>query len=231
MSGRRWRGYLAAAAVAVVLLWIGLPQIPPRWNPWAPIRLAEAPGFLTSFKLQNLRDDPAACRAILDAAGFVYRDLPDQVTGPGCGFHDAVRIERSAVAYGGGFAATCPLAAGLALFERHVLQPAAQAAFGESVVAVDHLGSYACRNMNNRNAGRRSQHATANALDIAGVVLADGARVTLTQDWDGGGAKAAFLHRLHDDGCAIFSVVLGPDHDAAHRSHLHVDLGGLTYCR
>jgi hypothetical protein len=37
-------------------------------------------------------------------------------------------------------------------------------------------------------------------------------------------AEAKFLRLAHDDGCKIFSTVLGPEANDAHRTHLHLDL-------
>jgi len=43
-------------------------------------------------------------------------------------------------------------------------------------------------------------------------------------DDSGGAAEAKFLRLAHDGGCKIFSTVLGPEANDAHRSHLHMDL-------
>lgn len=231
MRTKRWLAWIVVAGVAGATLWFGLPEVPPRWLPWAPIRLGDAPNFLTGYKLKRLADNPAQCRAILAGSDIRHRPVDDRVTGPGCGFSNAVRIAGSDIAYGSSFVVTCPLAVGLALFERHALQPAAHQALGQAVAGVEHYGSYACRNVNNRASGRRSQHATANAFDIAGFTLEDGTRVTVARDWNGNGPEAAFLHSLRDGACDIFTVVLGPDYNAAHRDHLHVDLGGFGLCR
>jgi len=37
-------------------------------------------------------------------------------------------------------------------------------------------------------------------------------------------AEAKFLHLAHDGGCKVFSTVLGPEANDAHRTHLHIDL-------
>ncbi len=34
----------------------------------------------------------------------------------------------------------------------------------------------------------------------------------------------AFLHEAHDSGCRIFGTTLGPEANADHRNHLHVDM-------
>ena len=43
-------------------------------------------------------------------------------------------------------------------------------------------------------------------------------------DDSGVAAEAKFLRLAHDGGCRIFSTVLGPEANDAHRSHLHMDL-------
>lgn len=231
----RPRTFLAIVAVfalmAGAILWWGETPLPDRWNPVAPIHLVDKPNFLTARKLQRLNDKPARCHALLARAGFEFVPLPDRVVGDGCGFHNTVRIEGSEVSYGRDFTASCPLAVGLALLELHSLQPAARAAFGAPVVRVEHYGSYACRNVNNRNAGPRSEHATANAMDIKGFRLRDGRRITVKAGWNDAGAEGVFLRRIRDDACTIFKGVLGPDHDAAHADHFHVDMGSGTFCR
>jgi hypothetical protein len=126
---------------------------------------------------------------------------------------------------------TCPLAAAWILFERNTLQPAAQKHLQSEVVAVRHLGTYACRNVNHATAGRRSQHATANAIDIAGFVLRDGREVRLAQDWTGTDSEAAFLRAVRNGACRWFRGVLGPDYNTAHHDHFHFDMGPWRVCR
>ena len=41
------------------------------------------------------------------------------------------------------------------------------------------FGSFACRNIYHRQQARRSEHATADALDVSGFRLADGRRVSV----------------------------------------------------
>ncbi len=118
-----------------------------------------------------------------------------------------------------------------ALFEKHGLQPAAQRVFGQPVAQVDHLGSFACRNVYHRKQGRLSQHATADALDISGFRLRDGQRIVLARDWQAGGQKAEFLRQVQQAACDSFSTVLGPDYNAAHHNHFHVDMGRWQICR
>lgn len=126
---------------------------------------------------------------------------------------------------------TCPMLAAIAIWERHDVQPAAAELFGRQVERIDHFGTYACRNVNNEATGRRSEHARANAIDVAAFTLDDGETISVLEDWDGDDAKADFLHTVRDGGCKRFSTVLGPDYNAAHANHFHLDMGRFGICR
>ena len=101
---------------------------------------------------------------------------------------------------------------------------------------IEHFGSYNCRRMYNREGASWSEHATADAVDIAAFRLADGTRITIVGDWPGKGSKARFLRDVRDAACGVFATVLSPDYNAAHRDHLHLDQasrGGMGWraCR
>jgi hypothetical protein len=224
---------LVLPLTALALVRTGVVTIPPAYDPFARLDLSAAPNFLTSFKLARLEQAPQQCLAALAASDLRHRRLPDRPSDTGCAITDAVRVEGSTtVIAGGGFAATCPLAAAWVLFEREALQPAARRHLGQRVATVRHFGSYACRNLYGRADGRRSEHATANAVDLAGFVLADGREVTVARDWQRTGTpEAAFLRAVHAGACRFFDVVLGPAYNAAHRDHLHLDMGRFSICR
>jgi hypothetical protein len=220
-----------AIVVGFALVSLGIIVVPPAYVPWTPLNTRDAPNFLTRYKLTRLERDPAECAFVLRQADIAYTPIPDQVTGEGCGFANAVRVSRPGAASTDGFIAACPLAAALSLFDHHVVQPSARRHFGQSVSRVLHAGSYACRNINHRVGGRRSEHATANALDVTGFVLSDGTRVTVLQDWRDGARKGAFLRDLRAGACRFFDVVLSPDFNEAHRDHFHLDMGRFRACR
>ncbi|MGF6206695.1 extensin family protein [Pseudomonas frederiksbergensis] len=213
-----------------VSVWRGWIPVPAQWNPWAPLDVSAAPNFLTRYKLMRLRNDPQLCDQALSTSGLrVTRqaDSPDAT----CPLANTLRVQGGEVALSSSFIASCPLAVAFALFERHALQPASQAVYGQAVTRVDHLGSFACRNMYNRENGARSQHAGANALDIAGFRLADGRMISVLKDWPKDNRDARFLRLVRDSACDMFSVVLSPDYNAAHRNHFHVDVGPWWVCR
>lgn len=206
-------------------------QLPDRHNPWAPLVIDEEPGWLTRFKLSRLDDEPEQCQAVLETARMRFATLDDRETGQGCGFSNAVRVIRTQVEIGAPFSLTCRAAVSLALWEQHVMQPEAERVLGAPVRRLEHYGSYACRNVYGREAGRRSQHATANALDIAGFVLADGRRVSVLRDWPRENDESEFLRAVQKGACRFFNGVLGPEYNQAHADHLHFDRGPYRICR
>lgn len=234
---------LLAAVLLGYAVQRGLIVIPDRWNPWAPLRLDDYPNWLTRWKLMRASNDDQACIETLEGSPFRFTRVPDQQTGPGCGFDNAVRIERTSAAVGEAFTLSCRAALSLAMWERHVLQIEAGKHFGRQIARIDHFGSYDCRNAYSREGTNRSRHATADALDIAGFVLEGGRRVRVVNDWhsgdDEGGdaflpaasANAAFLEAIHRGACRYFDSVLGPDYNAAHADHFHFDRGGYRFCR
>jgi hypothetical protein len=222
---------LLAGAGAVFSVWRGWLDVPPRWNPWAPLDVRDEPNLLTSYKLSRLQDDPALCDQALSTSSLRFSHQADSPAGAKCPLINSLRIQGGDVALSSSFLASCRLAVAYAMFDLHALQPAAQQVFGQKVGQVDHLGSFACRNVYNRAEGRVSQHAFANALDIAGFRLADGRRISVLKDWTSEGDDGRFLKLVREGACKHFNTVLSPDYNAAHRNHFHLDMGRWRVCR
>ena len=130
----------------------------------------------------------------------------------------------------------CSMIAALDEWVTKVVQPVAQARFGQSVAQIDTMGSYSCRGMNGQAGAKISEHAFGNALDVGGFRLADGRRITVVGDWTRGDEQSqAFLRDVHAGACETFTTVLGPGSNAFHYNHIHVDLamhaGGRRYCK
>lgn len=213
-------------------IYSGRLSVPDAWNPWAPLKVEAPLNWLTRTKLARLSADAALCSSVLKQARVRYRSVPDRDTGQGCGFRNAVRIERTSLSVGEPFTLSCRSAVALALWEHHVVHPAAQAHFAEPVVRMEHFGSYACRNVYGRSSDApRSRHATADALDVAGFVLESGRRISVERDWHSDGGDGRFLHDIHRGACRVFDGVLGPEYNAEHRNHFHLDRGGYRVCR
>ncbi len=238
---------VAALAAAAYAIHVGAFTVPARYNPWAPLQVEAEPDWLTDIRLARTRRDPALCAAALASTGMQYDPVPDRATGPGCGFSHAVRLRTAPVRFGTApLTLSCPMALSFYMWERHALQPAAEARYGQRVAAIEHLGSYACRNVNlgegAASGASRSRHATADALDVAAFVLADGRRISLVRDWrspevDDDPAvvsvptAALLLRDARRGACRFFDGVLGPDYNAAHRDHFHLETGGFGMCR
>jgi hypothetical protein len=135
-------------------------------------------------------------------------------------------------AFNNGFIASCSLSVGLAMFIRHVVQPAAVRHLGSQVARIDHLGTFACRPIaGGRDHTAMSEHAAANAIDITGFVTRDGRKITVATNWNGDNASSRFLHDVRDGACPYFKAVLSPDYNAAHHTHFHLDMGRFKVCR
>ncbi|MEP9357980.1 extensin family protein [Sphingomonas sp. KR3-1] len=230
---RRLRRAISVLILVMVLLgglFLGYAALRnrPQDLPWTRLDLSQPIGVFTGRKLAGLTDDFAECRVLLRSAGVRYTVLP-KVAGsePQCGYADGIRFAPGGsrgIAYRpANLGTSCPVAAALSLWEWEILQPAAQKHFGQDIVQIEHLGSYSCRRMYGRSAGDWSEHATADAVDIAAFRLADGTRISVIGDWSEGGEKAAFLREVRTGACKLFSTVLSPDYNAAHRDHLHLD--------
>lgn len=213
---------LVLLAATALLLWAVV-----RGGPAAPLDLGDPPGAGAGRKLVALAGDARGCRALLDRAGVRYAALPARRDGPHCGYRDGVRLtaegSRRIVLAPAGPVLACPVAAALAMWEWDVVQPAALRHFGRPVAAIEHLGSYNCRRIRGTEASGWSEHATADAIDVAAFRLADGRRVSVVADWRGHDAAARFLHDVRTGACPLFATVLSPDYNAAHRDHLHFD--------
>ncbi len=125
----------------------------------------------------------------------------------------------------------CSMVAALDEWLADVVQPAAQARFGQPVAQIDSMGSYNCRGMNNQIGAKLSEHSFGNAIDVGGFRLADGRKITLVHDWwHGDAVTQAFLHDVHNGACDRFSTVLSPGANIFHYNHMHVDLAmhGMT---
>lgn len=181
---------------------------------------------------------PAArqCLASLGVKGAAFSPVADRYYGAGCSTVGTVSLSAL---YGdsASFALTnlgpvaCPLAETTAAWARFGVDRAARQILGSALARIETFGSYSCRDV--AGSGRRSAHATANAIDVSAFVLADGRRVSVLGDWSGGDpAKQRFLRLVHASACKRFGTVLGPDYNAAHKDHFHVESGSSGgFCR
>ena len=248
---------VAVIGIAVTAAWHRLPD---RLDPFAPLDVrAEPAPVVTRLKLAQLVRDRAFCEAALGTAELRVKRVA-HLSQRGCNLTDVVHVAPENRVFGPGFHATCPLSVGLALYMRHVVQPAARQHLGSEISSIQHLGTFSCRPVRNgkpQSDEKRaeegepvmmSEHAAANAIDITGFRTKDGRVITVGRHWrkdkrvqvasvDPAAAAsvdenaARFLREVRDGACSIFHVVLGPDYNALHRTHFHFDMGRYRQCR
>ena len=179
-----------------------------------------------------------ACFGQLNSAGIGFTPLPDQEMAGGCHARGAVRLSDIGTPTSNLGPMTCTLASNFAAWVRHAVAPAARQVFDEDIARIETFGTYSCRNINggnNATAGRLSQHAFANAVDVSAFVLTDGRRISVLAGWNGDDREQRFLRLIHSSACRRFSTVLSPDYNAAHANHFHFDMGGRAgaqnFCR
>jgi hypothetical protein len=186
-----------------------------------------------------LRADEQVCLADLGARQAMFAPVPDRYYGAGCSTvgtvslsalqGDGARFQLSNLG-----PVACPLADTLAAWARYGVDRAAREMLGSPLLRIETMGSYNCRDI--AGSAKRSAHATAQAVDVSAFVLADGRRVSVLADWDGGTfAEQRFLRVIHASACKRFGTILGPEYNAAHRDHFHLEAPGVSgakgFCR
>lgn len=191
-----------------------------------------APARRESIATVSVRET-AQCLADLRAMNVAYRVLPDTDYGNGCGLSGAVQLVEIGVPVTGLGAVRCGEARAFSGWIRNAVAPAAWQILGSELASVQSMGSYACRNVvGTARSDRRSGHAIANAIDIGGVTLKDGRRISVLADWTSPDPQVQrFWTTIHDSACRRFGTVLSPAYNAAHRNHLHLEDDSARLCR
>lgn len=228
------RLFSSLAILVIAAFMVVRPEdVPDRWNPLARLDLDAGPTFVSRWKVRGLAADPAMCREALAGSDAVAAFVEDLEQSDNCHVRNRTLLSSASRAGMAPLSTTCAIAARLYLWERHSLQPAARRHLGAEVARIAHFESYSCRPMRTGrgSSARMSEHATANAIDIAGFTLTDGRRVTVLADWSSSGPEADFLRAARDGLCRWFNMVLGPDYNALHADHFHADMGMWPGCR
>ncbi|MCK6878942.1 MULTISPECIES: extensin-like domain-containing protein [Enterobacter] len=209
----------------------GYRWLPSYYNPFTPLNLDDPPGRITQYKLRRLT--PEACASLLAQANQknLIRTQAVADSGGECPLNNVVRVrDFGPVSLNGSFLASCPLALSSALFVSQQARPLTKRFTGSELTRIEHLGSFACRNIYHRPDARRSEHATAEALDIAAFQLANGERVTVLNGWKSAKTQP-WLKALLAASCGYYGNGLGPEYNAAHASHFHLGMRGFGLCR
>lgn len=170
------------------------------------------------------------CFAKLQSQSVAFTPLPDQNFGGGCSAVGSVKLLDIGVPATNLGAMTCNLAANFAAWARYGVQPAARMILGAEIEKIETFGTYNCRPI--AGSAKLSEHAHSNAIDVSAFVLSDGRKISIAQGWNGDKRTRQFLTVIHASACKRFNTVLSPDYNAAHRDHLHFDMGGKGgFCR
>lgn len=176
-----------------------------------------------------------ACYADLAREEVRFSPLPDRDFGGGCQIVGALQLLDIGIPVTNLRAMRCGLARSFSGWVEHAVVPAAHQMLGSDLVRIESMGTYACRNVVGTKAayaGRRSGHATANAVDVSGFVLQDGRRITIQGGWNNPDPNIrAFLRTIRASACRRFGTVLSPDYNAVHYNHLHIEDDRANFCR
>lgn len=237
---RRSRGSLLVFGLILIGVIIGLlallrqGMIPDHWHPLRPLDINAPLTPVTKIQLRRVISSKQACIKTLGDAGVDIREMEDFVAEENarCGIENNVMLTGLGTTGINRLQTRCDMALRLVLWARHDIEPAAKEHLGQSIASIRHMGSYNCRPINgSRGQGRRlSKHATARAIDIAGVTLEDGTRISIKKHW-GEGSEGNFLAAIHQGACQWFQGVLGPDYNANHHDHFHLEFGDWPHCR
>ncbi|WP_306121138.1 extensin family protein [Roseovarius sp. MMSF_3359] len=205
--------------------------LPDPWHPFTPLDVEAPLTGLTKWKLRNALSSDAACLQALEGAAFT-RLAPLQDS-PQCHITPRIALTEVGNARLPRVETRCQTALRLAMWEKHGLQVAAARHLDTQVSDIRHFSSYNCRQIRTPggSGGRMSSHATADAIDISGFRTKDGRVIRLKADWDGEDATARFLRDAFASACLWFPVSLGPDYNALHADHFHLQGSGWGLCR
>ena len=200
--------------------------LPEEWNPTEPFDIAHPLSPLTDWKLRTVEAEPSSCLRELAAAGAKFTPMPDFEESESCHIRNRVRLEGLGEVRLRPVDTRCDTALRLAVWERHGLRDAASA-LGTHITEIHHQGSYNCRRMRTSSGSstRWSTHATGRGFNVRGFTLATGDQIELREAWDNP-AIGGFLRAAQTGACDVFGLVLGPNYNALHADHFHIQTTG-----
>lgn len=191
---------------------------------------------------RNQAEEACLARHLVEPTAYLQPSHP--INGPSiCGLNHPFKVYALAdgtVRLNSASLLDCSMIPALDAWIKNVVQPDAEARFGERVVQINTMGTYSCRGINNVRGAKLSEHAFANAMDVGGFVLASGREINVMRGWKSADLQeSAFLHDSHAGACTYFTTVLGPGANIFHYNHVHMDLamhgntshGPRRYCK
>jgi hypothetical protein len=207
--------------------------VAPVLNPLPLFDLAQTRPWLVDWRLASIKRYPEVCARTLKAPYIEAQAIPDNPIKDGCGWQNGVRLVSAAGVRSSFDKLSCEMAVAVALWLQNEVQPLAKEMLGQPVRSLQSYASCQCRNIVGNALMRnvRSQHATANAADVSGFVLADGRAISIRRQWREDTREGRFLRAVHRAACPYFRLAIGPDYNAAHHDHFHFDRGPFSRCK
>jgi len=202
------------------------PATPPPLDPWEMIA----------------DEDGAACREELKSAGFKFQSLPDRKERDrsGCGIPHGVVVLRgpTGITYDPPITVDCSFARVLGTVET-IVQEEAEKHLKTPIVKIGDLGGFACRPRNFKKGAAISAHAVGSALDLSAFHPKQGQPAIVDRDYDESPSSSPaqddrrrFLrgvYRRLRQREADLTYIVGPDFNATHHNHFHLDRGGWSF--
>ncbi len=181
---------LAAPAGAEVPLPARKPSIVklPDRKPKPPAELPPHPKDVSvpDWTEAEISEAGATCERLLGGIEIVHEPVAPLRRGR-CGAPAPVKVsavgERPPVEIAPAPTLRCKMAAAVGRWLAEVVQPAARSHLGQPVTRIRNAASYVCRPRYNDRGKRISEHALANALDIAAFRTRSGAWITVLEHW------------------------------------------------
>ncbi|MDA9008912.1 extensin family protein [Alphaproteobacteria bacterium] len=224
------RVVLAAAIISLVAAMLTWQLMPSSTKSYLKnVARPYANKLITLRKSRTVTNGPL-CTKKLTGRDLEYQPVADRTNAKGCRISNAIRLSKvEGISLSKPATMTCEMALNLSTWVERFVQPEARRIFNQEVEKISHLGSYNCRTMRG-NKTRLSQHAFANAFDVSGFTLSQGKALNLERDWNSGGKEQKFWRSIRKGACQNFDLVLGPDFDARHKDHFHLDAGFYKAC-
>ena len=196
----------------------------PPLGPDAPLPPGRPPELSgeSALKLTIGVPEDADCLRRLDELGVTFTKQEPIVNGQCSVAHPlTVSVLGSGVVLRPGETMVCRVAEALAKWSNEVRR-IAETERDDTLKGLTSAGAYVCRGQNHNLEAQLSDHAFANAVDIAGFTFAKRGPITVGT-LPAGTKEAAFLAAVRTKACGFFTTVLGPGTDEAHATHLHFD--------
>ena len=176
-----------------------------------------------------------ACIGELHALGVEFEVAEPIDDKAGCTVPHPLKVTGlgSGVAIGPETLLNCAMTRALAEWMRDVVVPAGARTLRVVPDSIRQDSAYVCRNRYNDPNAKISEHAHANAIDIAEIGFAGRDGIGIGRN-AAGSPEADFEAAIRAGSCRYFTTVLGPGSNAAHATHFHFDLaerrGGYRLC-